>query len=126
MEIKLRLEDALKAYHALGPIIDNTELKIDVLLKFRLLGLKTALSSVVWNFEIVKNEKIIEYGKENKEGIYQISPSDKAAFTQYKEALQGTLDSTVTVITEKIKLGEIFNKGITSEYLEALFPFIGE
>ena len=37
MEIKLRLEDALAAHKVLGTIIDNTELKIDVLLKFRLL-----------------------------------------------------------------------------------------
>ena len=36
------------------------------------------------------------------------------------------MNSTVTVVTEKIKPGEIFNKGITSDYLEVLLPFIGE
>lgn len=126
MEIKLRLEDALAAHKVLGTIIDNTELKIDVLLKFRLLGLKTALSPTVSNFEIVKNDKIIEYGKKNKDGNYQIQSSDKTAIDKFTKDLKGTMNSTVTVITEKIKPGEIFNKGITSEYLEVLFPFIGE
>lgn len=126
MEIKLRLEDVLKAHHALGVIIDDTKLKIDVLLKFRLLGLKTALSPTVSNFEIIKNDKIIEYGKKNKEGNYQIQSSDKTAIYKFTKDLKETLNSTVTVIAEKIKPGEIFNKGITSEYLEVLFPFIGE
>ena len=126
MEIKLRLEDALSAHKVLGTIIDNTELKIDVLLKFRLLSLKTYISPIVSNFEIVKNEKIIEYGKENKDGIFQILPSDKTAVNKYTKALKETMDSTVTVVTEKIKPGEIFNKGITSDYLEVLLPFIGE
>lgn len=126
MEIKLRLEDALAAHKVLGTIIDNTELKIDVLLKFRLLSLKTYISPIVSNFEIVKNEKIIEYGKENKDGIFQILHSDKTAVNKYTKALKETMDSTVTVVTEKIKPGEIFNKGITSDYLEVLLPFIGE
>lgn len=126
MEIKLRLEDALAAHKVLGTIIDNTELKIDVLLKFRLLSLKTYISPIVSNFEIVKNEKIIEYGKENKDGSFQILPSDKTAVNKYTKALKETMDSTVTVVTEKIKPGEIFNKGITSDYLEVLLPFIGE
>lgn len=126
MEIKLRLEDALAAHKVLGTIIDNTELKIDVLLKFRLLSLKTYISPIVSNFEIVKNEKIIEYGKENKDGIFQILPSDKTAVNKYTKALKETMDSTVTVVTEKIKPGEIFNKGINSDYLEVLLPFIGE
>lgn len=126
MEIKLRLEDALAAHKVLGTIIDNTELKIDVLLKFRLLSLKTYISPIVSNFEIVKNEKIIEYGKKNKDGSFQILPSDKIAVNKYTKALKETMNSTVTVVTEKIKPGEIFNKGITSDYLEVLLPFIGE
>jgi hypothetical protein len=126
MEIKLRLEDALAAHKVLGTIIDNTELKIDVLLKFRLLSLKTYISPIVSNFEIVKNEKIIEYGKKNKDGSFQILPSDKTAVNKYTKALKETMNSTVTVVTEKIKPGEIFNKGITSDYLEVLLPFIGE
>lgn len=126
MEIKLRVEDVLNANMVLETIIDNTELQIDVLLKFRLLGLKTALSPIVSNFEIVKNDKIIAYGEKNKDGNYQILPSDKTAINKFTKDLKETLDSSVTVIAEKIKPGEIFNKGITSKYLEALFPFIGE
>lgn len=126
MEIKLRLEDVLKARQTLGMIIDDTELKIDVILKFRLLGLKTALSPIVSNFEIIKNEKIIEYGKKNKDGNYQISKNDTKAIDKFTQDLKETLDSSVTVIVDKIKPGEIFNKGISSEHLEVLYPFIGE
>lgn len=126
MEIKLRLEDVLKARQALGIIIDDTELKIDVLLKFRLLGLKTTLYPSVSNFEIIRSEKIIEYGKKNKDGTYRIPTNDMVAINKFNQDLKETLDSAVTVIVDKIKPGEIFNKGISSEHLEALYPFIGE
>ena len=63
--MKIKLGIVLDLNAMLKAIIDNTELKIDSLLKFKLLGILKNIEIPVNNFEAVRNEKIREYGKEN-------------------------------------------------------------
>ena len=73
MEIKLKLEEVLKINNTLKTIIDDLQTKINVLLKFRLLGIMKSIEPFVSSFDVIRNEKIIEYGKENEDGNFQIN-----------------------------------------------------
>ena len=63
MQKTLKLYKAINANEILRRIIDNKDLNINCISKFKLLGIMKALEPVVANFEFVNNEKIIEYGK---------------------------------------------------------------
>ena len=92
MEIKLKVNEVLGLNNILKSIIDNDKVKINVLLKFRLLGIMRSIESHITNFEIVKNEKIIEYGEETENGIYQISKDKPNAMENFKKDIEQVLD----------------------------------
>ena len=126
MEIKLEVNEVLGLNHVLKTIIDNDKVKINVLLKFRLLGIMHSIESHIANFEIVKNEKIIEYGEADENGIYQISTDKPDAMENFKKDIRQVLDSEVTININMLKPDEVFDQGLTSEYLMGLYPIIGE
>ena len=124
MEIKLKLNEVVNINNTLSAIIDDSNTKINILLKFRLLGIMNAIKSLITNFEIVKNEKIIEFGKETKDGIYQISKDDKKSLAKFRAEIEKVLDSEVSITVEPINPEEIIDKGLKSEYLIGLYPII--
>lgn len=126
MEIKLKVNEVLDLNNVLKSIIDNDKVKINVLLKFRLLGIMRSIESHITNFEIVKNEKIIEYGEEAENGIYQISKDKPEAIENFKKDIEQVLDSEIAININMLKPGEVFDQGLTSEYLMGLYPIIGE
>lgn len=126
MEIKLKVNEVLGLNHVLKTIIDNDNVKINVLLKFRLLGIMHSIESHIANFEIVKNEKIIEFGEADENGIYQISTDKPDAMENFKKDIRQVLDSEVTININMLKPDEVFDQGLTSEYLMGLYPIICE
>ena len=52
MEIKLKLGEVLNLNQILKIIIDDSESKIDSLLKFKLLGIMKSIEPLIQNFEI--------------------------------------------------------------------------
>lgn len=123
MGARLKVNDLLNLNHVFKLIIDDTQAKIDALFKFKLLGLMKAIEPQVTNFEIIRNEKIIEYGEQTEDGSYKISP-DTEAFEKFNIEMKNIIDSEVTVNIEKLKAAEIFDKGVTAEYLIGLYPII--
>ncbi len=124
--MKLKLGDVLNLNHTLKLIIDDKSKKIDPILKFKLLGLMKSLGTHVENFEIIKNEKIKEYGKETDDGNIVISDEDTESLKKFQNDLNPVINSDITLKIEKIKAEEIFDKGIPAEYLISLYPFIEE
>ena len=61
--MKIKLGIVLELNNMLKAIIDNTELKIDSLLKFKLLGILKNIEIPVNNFEAVRNERFENMGK---------------------------------------------------------------
>ena len=110
MEIKLKVNEVLGLNNILKSIIDNDKVKINVLLKFRLLGIMRSIESHITNFEIVKNEKIIEYGEETENGIYQISKDKPNAMENFKKDIEQVLDSEVTININMLKPAEVFDQ----------------
>ena len=73
MSMELRLQEIININNILKSIIDDSNLKIDVCLKFELLSIMKEFQSFVLNYNTICNEKIIEYGEKTKNDNFQIS-----------------------------------------------------
>ena len=128
--MKIKLGNVLEINNVLKSIIDNTELKIDALFKFKLLGIMKNFEIPMANFEVIRNEKIKEYGKEledeNGNKSIGIDANDKDAIAKFSEDINKVIDSEVDVNIEKLKATDIFDKGLPTEYLVKLYPIIEE
>ena len=124
--MKIKLGIVLELNNMLKAIIDNTELKIDSLLKFKLLGILKNIEIPVNNFEAVRNEKIREYGKENDEGNIGISADDTESMEKFTNDMNEVINSDVEVNIQKLKATDVFDKGLPAEYLVGLYSIIEE
>ena len=128
--MKIKLGNILEINNVLKSIIDNTELKIDALFKFRLLGIMKNLEVPIANFNVIRDEKINEYGKEtedeNGNKSIGISVDDKEAIAKFSEDINKVIDSEVDVNINKLKSVDVFDKGLPTEYLVKLYPIIEE
>ena len=124
--MKIKLGTVLDLNAMLTSILDNTELKIDSLLKFKLLGILKNIEIPVNNFEAVRNEKIREYGKENDEGNIGISADDTESMEKFTNDLNEVINSEVEVNIQKLKAVDVFDKGLPAEYLVGLYSIIEE
>ena len=128
--MKIKLGNVLEINNVLKSIIDNTELKIDALFKFKLLGIMKNIEVPIANFEVIRNEKIKEYGKEledeNGNKSIGIDANDKDAIAKFSKDINKVIDSEVEVNIEKLKAIDVFDKGLPTEYLVKLYPIIEE
>ena len=124
--MKIKLSTVLELNNMLKAIIDNTELKIDSLLKFKLLGILKNIEIPVNNFEAVRNEKIREYGKENDEGNIGISADDTESMEKFTKDMNEVINSDVEVNIQKLKVNDVFDKGLPAEYLVIFYSIIYE
>ena len=128
--MKIKLGNVLEINNVLKQIIDNSELKIDALFKFRLLGIMKNLEVPITNFNVIRDEKIKEYGKEledeNGNKSIGIDANDKDAIAKFSEDINKVIDSEVDVNIEKLKAIDVFDKGLPTEYLVKLYPIIEE
>ena len=124
--MKIKLSTVLDLNNMLKAIIDNTELKIDSLLKFKLLGILKNIEIPVNNFEAIRNEKIREYGKENDEGNIGISVDDTESMEKFTNDLNDVINSDIEVNIQKLKATDVFDKGLPAEYLVGLYSIIEE
>ena len=128
--MKIKLGNILEINNVLKQIIDNTELKIDALFKFKLLGIMKSFEVPIANFNVIRDEKIKEYGKEtedeNGNKSIGISVDDKDAIAKFSEDINKVIDSEVDVNINKLKSIDVFDKGLPTEYLVKLYPIIEE
>lgn len=126
MGITLKLSDVLNLNQTLREIIDDSNVKVDALLKFKLLGIMKELKKHIDNFEVIRNEKIKEYGKETEDGNIAISKDDLESIKKFTDDLMVVVNSNVEINISKLKASDVFDKGIKSEYLISLYPIIEE
>ena len=128
--MKIKLGNILEINNVLKSIIDNTELKIDALFKFKLLGIMKSFETPIANFEVIRNDKIKEYGTEledeNGNKSIGIDANDKDAIAKFSKDINKVIDSEVEVNIEKLKAIDVFDKGLPTEYLVKLYPIIEE
>lgn len=126
MQITMKLADALNLNNTVKEIIDHDTSRIDVLFKFKLLGIMKNLESYVTNFNVIRNEKIKEYGKEDENGNVTISQEDNDAIRKFTEDINQLINSDITVDIQKLKAKDVFDSGIPSEYLVGLYLIMEE
>ena len=128
--MKIKLGNILEINNVLKSIIDNTELKIDALFKFKLLGIMKSFETPIANFEVIRNDKIKEYGKEledeNGNKSIGIGTDDKDAIAKFSEDINKVIESEVDVNINKLKSVDVFDKGLPADYLIRLYPIIEE
>ena len=124
--MKIKLSTVLEINNIVKAIIDNAELKIDPLFKFKLLGIMKNLETPVNNFETIRNDKIREYGEETEDGNVSISKEDSEAIEKFTKDLNNVIESDVEVNIEKLKASDVFDKGVPADYLVGLYPIIEE
>ena len=128
--MKIKLGNILEINNVLKSIIDNTELKIDALFKFKLLGIMKSFEIPIANFEVIRNEKIKEYGKEledeNGNKSIGIDANDKDTIVKFSEDINKVIESEVDVNINKLKSVDVFDKGVPADYLVRLYPIIEE
>ncbi len=122
----MNVNQVIKLNTVIKNIIDDETMKIDSVIKFKLLSIMKTLEPTVANFELIRNEKIREFGKTDEDGNVRIDAEDKETMNLFHESLEDVLNSKITVRFEKISAKDIFNKGIPAEYLVALYDIIQE
>ncbi len=124
--MKMNVNQVIKLNTVIKNIIDDETMKIDSVIKFKLLSIMKTFEPTVANFELIRNEKIREFGKTDEDGNVRIDAEDKETMNLFHESLEDVLNSKITVRFEKISAKDIFNKGIPAEYLVALYDIIQE
>lgn len=125
MKKKIRLAEILSINAAIKAIIDNESLEVSPLLKFKLLGIMKCLEPFIMNYETVKNEAVRKYGKTDENGNIEVSPKDSESWKAFMEELNPVINSEADVELTPLKPEEIFNSGVTSDYLMKLYSIIG-
>ena len=124
--MKIKLRNILEINNVLKQIIDSTELKIDALFKFKLLGIMKSFEIPIANFETIRNEKIREYGKPDEEGNIRILTEDEESMKKFTDDMNSVVNSDVDVNFSKLKPADVFDKGLPAEYLVGLYSIIEE
>lgn len=136
----MKLETILQYNDIFKNLIDNAK-EINALVKFRLLGIVKQFEPIVTNFEIVREEKIRQYGKQQENGSVGIIPPDKDKFEneeEYNKAeaefhdavaafntdMNELLQSDVDIEIKKFKPDEVIDVGIPADFLVLLYDFI--
>lgn len=124
MKKKLELYKVININEVLKTIIDK-DTDVNCILKFKLLGIMKTLEPMVSNFELVKNEKIREYGKENENGQIGINKEeDPESFKKFHKDIKELLSTTVEVDT--INASDVIDRGIPADALVNLYDLIAE
>lgn len=124
MEVKLKLGEVINLNNTLKEIINDKEL--DALFKFKLLSIMKVLETHISNFEVIRNEKILEYGKKTEDGTISIAPEDKDAIDKFNSSLREVINNKVAINIEKLRAEDVFSKIFDTEALIRLYPIIKE
>lgn len=123
MNRTMKLATVLSLNDVLKQIIDNETIP-DVSLKFKLLTIAKALENHVLHFQMLRNQKIKEYGQEDDEGTIAIALSDSVSMEKFSADMKALMDTEVMVNLTKLKPEDVFNKGLPSEALVGLYEII--
>lgn len=125
--MKMKLKEIMVLNQILKNIIDqDTDRKIQALFKFKILGILKNMESPIANFEVIRNEKIKEYGTEGEDGTISIPEDNEKIMKQFTEDLNSLMESEVEISIEKLKAEDVFNAGVPADYLVGLYGIIEE
>lgn len=120
--MKMKVRELIVLNQFIKNLIDcDTEQKIQTVFKFKLLGILKNMEIPIANFEIIRNEKIKEYGIEDENGMISIPEENESLMKQFTEDLNELLESEVSFPVEKLNIDEVFLAGVSAEDLVGLY-----
>lgn len=124
--MKMKLGEVLETYSYLKAIIDDNKLHLDTLCKFKLLGLLKSINTYAENFETIRKEKILEYGKLNEDNTTSIDENDTENLNKFNTAMNELINSDVDLEVKFLSPEDVIDKGIPSNYLIGIYNLIKE
>lgn len=139
----MTVKDVLNYNRIIKSIIDDVK-EVNALVKFRLLGMLKQFEPIVTNYEIIRGEKIREYGTatedggfaiispkrenfENDEDFQKATETFNSSISKYKNEISEIANSKLEDFKiTKFKYNDIIDAGIPSEYLVAIYDLIEE
>ena len=138
----MKLQEILQYNDIFKNLIDNAK-DINILVKFKLLGLMKQFEPYVANYQLIREEQIRQYGTQQENGSIAVIPPSrdkfendedfKAAEASFKESIDQITkilseleQSEIDIDIKKFKADEIIDKGISADYLVLLYDFIEE
>lgn len=122
--MELKLAEIINLNDILKRLVETKEFDLTPLFKFKLLGIMKLLEIHIINFELVRNDKIREYGKKKDNNTISIDIDDVKSVEKYKKDIEPLLNSKVKVDIQKLKAEDVFNQNLSSDCLIALYPII--
>lgn len=122
----MKLGKVLELNETLKIIIDDNTHNIDNIVKFKLLGVMSAIENCVINFEIIQNEVVSKYGKKDDTGVIKVLEQDKESYKKAIEEINRVINSDVEFNLKKLKSNEFLNSGIPAKYLAKLYDIMEE
>lgn len=125
--MKIKLGEALKVNKIIRGLLKNTELQ-DVSFKFRLLLFANALQPMEQNFDMLRNQKIMELGTkikdENEQEKLYIPAEDTEAIKKFNESIEQLLSTEITIPVDKLKAQDVFDKNLSVDDMIGLCSVI--
>ena len=121
----MKLAQILNLNYTIKKIVDDNKIT-SPLLKFKLLSIMKVLEPSVNNFDIVRNDLILKYGAKNENGNFEIAKNDAEAIKNFNNEIEKVANEDIDIVIPKIKADEVFNEGISADYLLLLYDIIGE
>lgn len=126
--MEMKLNEVLQLDAVIKSIIDSKELPVSTVFKFRLLGILKSLESHVNNYEIVRVEKVKQYGKQTLDEKGNMIDCKVEPNTEneklFRLDIEEILNTDVVVDIQKLKLKETFDSGLPTNYLLHLYPIM--
>lgn len=110
--MKIKLGEALNVNKFIKEILENTELN-NTAFKFRLLLLANSIQPLEQNFDMLRNQKIMELGTKSKddkgrENSY-IPAEDTESIKKFNDSMEQLLSTEVTIPVDKLKAKDVFD-----------------
>lgn len=125
--MKIKLGEALKVNKIIREMLENTELN-DTTFKFKLLLLANALQPMEQNFDMLRNQKIMELGTKTKDENGQensyIPAEDAEAIKKFNDSMEQLLSTEITLPVDKLKAQDVFDKNLPVDYMIGLCSVI--
>lgn len=138
----MKVKEVLNYNRIIKAIIDNAN-DVNSLVKFKLLGMLKQFEPIVANFETIRDEKIVKYGKttedgqtaiispkkddfENDEEFEKASKEYEDIIKKFTSEMDEVLDSEIDIEIKKFNYDDIMNAGVPSDYLVAIYALIEE
>lgn len=126
--MQMKLGEILQLDAVIKSIIDSKNLAVSAVFKFRLLGILKSIETHVNNYEIVRIEKVKQYGKQTLDENGNMIDCKVEPNTEneklFRLDIEEILNTDVVVDIQKLKLKETFDSGLPTNYLLHLYPIM--